>query len=74
MIRRVGEDGEVTRGGREIDPEEAAIARRIFDAYAAGVSPRTIAAQLNGEGSRARGPVFGMRQRSTATVNGGTVS
>ncbi|WP_375692127.1 recombinase family protein [Pseudooceanicola sp. LIPI14-2-Ac024] len=35
---------------REIDPGEAEIVRRIFDDYAAGHSPRKIAARLNTEG------------------------
>src|SRR5690606_33915406 len=39
-------------GGRAIDPDQAAIVRRIFTEYAAGESPRTIAAALN----RDRGP------------------
>ena len=37
------------RGEREIDPDEAAIVVRIFRDYAAGVSPQTIAKQLNAE-------------------------
>jgi DNA invertase Pin-like site-specific DNA recombinase len=37
-------------GRIEIDEAQAAIVRRIFDMYASGVSPRTIAATLNAEG------------------------
>jgi site-specific DNA recombinase len=37
-------------GEREIDPEQAAIVRRIFEEYAAGRSPRDIAGDLNREG------------------------
>ena len=40
-----GEPGEL-----EIVPEEAAVVRRIFDDYLAGVSPREIAGNLNAEG------------------------
>jgi site-specific DNA recombinase len=41
----------VTQGlNREVDQEKAVIVRRIFADYAAGVSPRAIAAQLNKEG------------------------
>ena len=35
---------------REIDPDQAAVVRRIFADYAAGLSPRKIAADLNAEG------------------------
>ena len=34
----------------EIDEEEAAVVRRIFEMYSAGVAPRSIAATLNAEG------------------------
>jgi DNA invertase Pin-like site-specific DNA recombinase len=37
-------------GRRQIDETEAAVVRRIFQDYAAGVSPRTIAKRLNDEG------------------------
>lgn len=40
-----------TRGlNREILPEHAAVVRRIFEDYADGISPRAIAARLNGDG------------------------
>ena len=38
------------RGGRTINADEAAIVRRIFEAFAAGQSPKAIARQLNVEG------------------------
>ena len=50
IIKRLGTDGEPERGLREIDPETAAIVRRIFTEYAGGVSPRRIASDLNGDG------------------------
>jgi site-specific DNA recombinase len=50
VIKRLGDDGEPERGLREIDPEAAAIVRRIFTEYAGGASPRRIASDLNGEG------------------------
>lgn len=37
-------------GQRAIDPDQAAIVRRIFDAYLAGKSARKIAGELNDEG------------------------
>jgi site-specific DNA recombinase len=50
-------------GARRIDEAEAGIVRRIFEAYAAGLSPRKIAMQLNKEG--VPGP-FGRPWRDTA--------
>ena len=38
------------RGLRRIDPSEAEVVRRIFEAYAAGRSARRIAHDLNAEG------------------------
>lgn len=46
----ITERGEIIRGGRAINEDQAAIVRRIFRQYAAGVSPRDIAGQLNQEG------------------------
>ena len=42
-------DGEIDRGLREIVPDQAAVVRRIFADYAAGVTPGQIARQLNAE-------------------------
>ncbi|RHZ92316.1 recombinase family protein [Cereibacter sphaeroides] len=60
------------KGDFLIDEDQAAIVRRIFRDYAAGVSPRTIAAQLNAEyipapRGRGDGRATGSRTRSTAT-------
>ncbi len=49
VVRRF-ENGAVTTGEREIVDEEAAVVRRIFWDYAAGVSPKQIAKALNKEG------------------------
>lgn len=43
-------NGEAVRGGRDIDPGEAEVVRRIFSAFAAGASPNAIAKMLNREG------------------------
>jgi site-specific DNA recombinase len=43
------------RGGREIVEHEAAVIRRIFADFAAGKSPRRIAAELNREGTAGPG-------------------
>jgi DNA invertase Pin-like site-specific DNA recombinase len=66
MIRRIGPDGALVRGEREIDPAQAAIVRRIFAAYAAGATPRAIAADLNADGIP--GPRGGYWNAST--ING----
>src|SRR6185436_12708224 len=50
LVREIGADGEIERGKREIDPDQAAVIRRIFEDYIAGRSPRAIAASLNQEG------------------------
>ena len=54
------------KGELEIIEEEAAVVRRIFDLYSAGVGPRSIAAMLNDEGVAApRG-----KQWNGSTING----
>ena len=47
------EAGELVRGLREIDADEATIVRRIFREFAAGRSARAIAASLNDDGVQA---------------------
>ncbi|MBB5697183.1 recombinase family protein [Sphingomonas yantingensis] len=47
---RIDERGELIRGLREIDPDQSAVVQRIFEEYAAGLSPRSIAGRLNAEG------------------------
>lgn len=50
QANRLNDRGELTRGLREIDPDQANIIRRIFSEYAAGHSPRAIAGRLNDAG------------------------
>ena len=50
VVRTTDAAGEPVRGGRRIDEAEAAIVRRVFREFAAGVSPRAIARRLNDEG------------------------
>lgn len=52
VVKKLDANGEPIRGDREIIPEEAEVVRRIFRAFAAGQSPRSIALELNGEGIR----------------------
>src|SRR5215204_3353263 len=54
VVRSFAATGEPQRGERVVNEVEAAIVRRIFREYAAGASPRAIAASLNGE--RVPGP------------------
>jgi hypothetical protein len=57
-------------GEREINPEEAAVIRRIFEQHVAGVSSKQMAKTLNREGVRAvRRERCGARARSTATLS-----
>ena len=66
IIRRLLDDGSVSRGEREIDPTQSAIVRRIFEEYADGLAPRKIAARLNHEA--APSPRGG--QWNASTING----
>jgi len=50
VIRELDGRGELIRGRRRIDEAEARVVRRIFEAFAAGKSPRAIAKMLNAEG------------------------
>ena len=76
VVRETGADGEAVRGKRRINPEEAAVVRRIFSDYAAGKSPRAIAKTLNGEhvsgpAGKAWGPstINGNVARGTGILN-----
>ena len=50
VVRELDPRGEPIRGGRAINPAEAAVVQRIFTDFAAGHSPRAIAKALNAEG------------------------
>ncbi|GAJ29067.1 recombinase family protein [Acidomonas methanolica] len=49
VIKKLDARGELIRGDREIDPNEANVVRRIFKDFAAGIGPRAIARTLNDE-------------------------
>lgn len=75
-VRAFGEDGNLDRGLREIDDQQAAIVRRIFNEYAAGESATSIAKALNGEGvASARGglwranAILGNRKRGNGILH-----
>lgn len=76
VLRRLRSDGELATGEREINEDEARIVRRIFEAFAAGQSPKAIAKELNRD--RIPGPrgilwrdtaIRGHRQRGTGILN-----
>jgi site-specific DNA recombinase len=76
IIRSMRKDGSVTTGEREIDPEQAAIILRIFEEYARGAAPRSIAARLNAEcipsprgGLWNASTINGSRQRRNGILN-----
>jgi hypothetical protein len=76
VVRGLGADGQPLTGERKINAHESAIVRRIFEEYAAGVSPRTIAKRLNvervpGPSGKTWGPstIHGNRQRGTGILN-----
>ena len=66
VVKRLGADGELDRGLREIDPEKAAIIVRIFSDYSKGISAKSIVKQLNAEG--VAGPTGGAW--SVSSING----
>ena len=66
VVRATGHDHAPVTGQRMIDLAEAAVVTRIFQAYAAGESPRRIALRLNADGIA--GPRGGAW--SSSTING----
>jgi site-specific DNA recombinase len=66
VVRELDADGEPVRGKRAIDEAEAAVIRRIFEAFAAGRSPRAIARDLNQAGI----PGPGGRSWADTTIRG----
>jgi site-specific DNA recombinase len=76
IVRRVTDNGSVATGERDMDPDQAAIVRRIFEQYAEGMTPRRIASRLNSEGvASPRGghwnasTINGNRQRRNGILN-----
>ncbi|MCZ6528784.1 MAG: recombinase family protein [Chloroflexi bacterium] len=76
IVRRILDDGSVSTGEREINPDQAAIVKRIFREYAEDTAPRRIAGRLNAEGVPSpRGgqwnasTINGSRQRRNGILN-----
>jgi len=66
VVRRLTAGGNTDRGERRTNPDQAAIVRRIFEACAAGTSPRRIAFRLNEEDI----PGPSGKAWSASTING----
>lgn len=62
---KIDEKGELIRGLRDIDDDQADVVRRIFREYVSGLSPRAIADRLNSDGIP--GPTGGIWRASTIT-------
>jgi site-specific DNA recombinase len=76
VVKKFNAKGEVERGDRTINEEQAEIVRRIFTEYVEGISPKRITRQLNEEGIPAPtggtwGPstIHGNRARGTGILN-----
>ncbi|WP_376871008.1 recombinase family protein [Albirhodobacter sp. R86504] len=75
-VIRYDASGEPIRGDRKINPVEAAVVRRIFKDYAAGLSPKKIAETLNAEvlpgpsgQTWGASTLHGNRERGTGILN-----
>jgi site-specific DNA recombinase len=50
VVRQLYSRGELVRGGRKVDEEEARVVLQIFEEFNAGKTPRDIAKLLNADG------------------------
>ena len=76
VVREIGPGGDIQRGEREINLEEAEVIRRIFREYNEGRSPKAISHRLNkeriaGPNGKEWGPstIYGNRRRGTGIIN-----
>ncbi len=77
VVKRFDTTGEIVRGEREIDEDQASIVRRIFKEYALeNKSPKAIAAMLNKDGiscpsgaTWGQSTINGNRKRGTGILN-----
>lgn len=65
-VIKLAPNGEPELGLREIDQDQAAVIRRIYAEFIAGISPRRIAKQLNAEGI----PSPSGKQWAVSAING----
>ena len=66
VVREFDARGELVRGKRRINPEQADVIRRIYREFTAGISPRAIADGLNRDGI----PSPAGRHWNASTING----
>ena len=66
IANEIGSNGQLIRGKRRINPEQAKVVKRIFREYVAGRSPRSIAKDLNRD--LIPGPTGG--EWTASTING----
>ncbi|PPC99457.1 MAG: resolvase [Hyphomicrobium sp.] len=76
VVKGISAAGEPSRGERRINEAQAAIVRRIFTEYTAGLSSKAIVKRLNAEGvpgpsGKGWGPstIHGNRERGTGILN-----
>ncbi|MAU40057.1 MAG: resolvase [Kordiimonas sp.] len=76
VVKKFDASGEAIRGDRTINEFESGVVKRIFNAYAKGQSPRSIAKELNAKGvkgpsGKGWGPstIHGNRKRGTGILN-----
>ena len=76
VVKAFDANGEPVCGERKINNEQAAIVVRIFKEYLAGMSPKSIAKQLNKDGipcpsgkEWGASTIYGNRQRGTGILN-----
>jgi len=76
IVRKLDSQGELIKGERKINEEQASIVRRIFTEYAKGKSPRTICMDLNKEGivngagkAWSSTSLVGVRSKGTGMLN-----
>ena len=76
VVRKLDSEGNLIRGDRTINKAQAAIVVRIFEEYAAGHSPKTIAKKLNKEKVESpssqgwtQSTLNGNRKRGTGILN-----
>ena len=76
VVKQFDSSGEAIRGDREINKEEAEVIRQIFRDYAAGISPKKIAFNLNKSGipcpsgkTWGASTIYGNRRRGTGIIN-----
>lgn len=76
VVKKLDSNGEAVRGERKINAKDAKIVTRIFNDYAAGISPKAIAKTLNEEGvpgpsgkGWGQSTINGNRERGTGILN-----